>query len=142
MPLRQRAVSRFLPIAVLLAAACFLASAAAFAQVDKSLAHVDGYVSLSPDGRCTALRQHDGSLLTLNGQRRGLIDRDHVRLEGRMVADNRCGGQGGFEITAVHTIWADDHHKSTYYDHLKDGDFHRWLERNRPAEAQRRDRDR
>jgi hypothetical protein len=109
-----------------------LAPVAAHAAADPSVAHVDGYISVSPDGRCMALRQHDGSLLTLDGRRRGLLNNDHVRMEGRMVADNRCGGQGGFDISLVQTIWADDRHKSTYYDQLRDGTFDNWLARNRP----------
>ncbi len=109
-----------------------LLQVAAHAAADPTVAHVDGYVSVSPDGRCMALRQHDGSLLTLDGQRFGLLDKDHVRLEGRMVADHRCGGNGGFEVTLVQTIWADDRHKTTFYDQLRDGTFDRWVARNRP----------
>jgi hypothetical protein len=107
-------------------------AATAHAVADPSIAHVDGYVSASPDGRCIALRQHDGSILTLEGRVRGLQNNDHVRLEGRMVANNRCGGQGGFNISLVQTIWADDRHKTTYYDQLKDGTFDSWLSQHRP----------
>jgi hypothetical protein len=110
-----------------LAAAFLLAPAAARAQSD----HVDGYVSVSPDGRCIVLKQHDGSLLAIYGRRRGLRANDHVRLEGTLTTGAACGAPRGYKITDVQTIWADDNHKSTYYDHLKDGPFERWLERNR-----------
>jgi hypothetical protein len=134
MDLRSRSlVRRALLVSTLAAAACLALPAAALAQRgDTSLAHVDGYVTVSPDGRCKVLKQHDGSLFSLFGHRRGLIANDHVRLEGRIVPDNRCGGQSGFEVTGVQAIWADDNHRSTYYDHLKDGTFGQWVARNRP----------
>jgi hypothetical protein len=139
-----RTAVRNLLLAVLLGLTCLAVTAAPAAawQGDTSLAHIDGYLSISPDGRCMVLKQHDGSLLTLFGRRRGLVNNDHLRLEGRLVAGNGCGGQGGFEITKVQTVWADDNHRSTYYDHLKNGDFVRWVEQNRPqALAERRYRD-
>lgn len=112
--------------AVFLCAGFLLAPVAALAQGD----HVDGYLSISPDGRCMILKQHDGSLLALYGRRHGLQQNDHVRLEGNLERGGACGAPGGFRITDVQAIWADDHHKSTYYDHLKDGPFDRWAERN------------
>jgi len=106
-------------------------------------AHVDGYVSFSPDSHCVVVRQHDGSLYTLVGRWHGLLGNDHVRLEGRFVPETRCGGQGGFEVTEVQAVWADDNHRSTYYDHLKDGNFRGWLSHNRPREWEReRERER
>jgi hypothetical protein len=125
---RFRLAAPFLLVAVCLVAGFLLAPAAAQAQRD----HVDGYLSVSPDGRCIVLKQHDGSLLAISGRRRGLRTNDHIRLEGTLVSGAYCGAPGGFKITDVQTIWADDNHKSTYYDHLKDGSFDRWVDRNRP----------
>jgi hypothetical protein len=136
-----RGVARFLAVAALLAAGCLLTPAVARAQGVGGVAHVDGYVSVSPNGRCMAVRQHDGALLTLYGSRRGLINNDHVRLEGRLVAGHACGGNGGFEITTVQTLWGDDNHRSTLYDHLRNGEFRRWVEHNRPDEVRHNDRD-
>jgi hypothetical protein len=129
---------------LLTAALALLASFAApplFAQADRSVAHIDGYLSESgppPDGRrpCLFLRQHDGVVYTLHGHLTGLQTDDHVRLEGRFAADARCGGTG-FEVTTVQTIWADDNHKSTYYDHLHDGTFRDWVGQYRPDALQR-----
>ena len=125
---RLRLAAPLLLLAVCLAAGFLLAPAAAHAQSD----HVDGYLSISPDGRCIVLKQHDGSLLSIYGRRRGLRANDHVRLEGTLVPGAACGAPGGFKITDVQTIWADDNHKTTYYDHLKNGPFDRWAERYRP----------
>ncbi len=132
-----RAIGRYLFAALVLLAVSAPAVPAQAQPGDTSLAHVDGYLTGSPDGRCMLVKQHDGSLYTLVGRWHGLVGNDHVRLEGRFVPDRRCGGQGGFEVTSVQAIWADDHHRSTYYDHLKDGDFRRWVERNRPRELNR-----
>jgi hypothetical protein len=125
---RLRTVAASLILVLTLAASFLLAPVVAWAQGD----HVDGYISVSPDGRCMVLKQHDGSLLSLFGRRRGLQASDHVRLEGHLVAGASCGAPGGFETTDVQTIWADDKHKSTYYDHLKDGPFDHWAGRFRP----------
>jgi hypothetical protein len=130
MHLRYGILLRGLPLALL--ALGVLAVPGHAQPADRSIAHVDGYVTVSPDGRCAVLKQHDGSLLTLDGAWRGLVPNDHVRLEGRFVPDTRCGGQGGFEVLAVQALWADDNHRSTYYDHLKDGDFRGWVYRARP----------
>jgi len=143
MDLSPRLLARTLLMASLVIGLVVVAAAAAQPRGDVSLAHVDGYLSLSPDGRCMVLKQHDGSAYTLVGRWRGLVGSDHVRLEGRFVPETRCGGQGGFEVTDVQAIWADDNHRSTYYDHLKDGAFRSWLQRNRPQEWDReRERER
>jgi hypothetical protein len=102
-------------------------------QADQSVMHIDGHLQFTDQGpggayRCLILRQHDGSLFALGGRVLGLLNGDHVRLEGRAAPDS-CGARG-FEITAVQTIWADDNHKSTYYDHLRDGGFRDWAARN------------
>jgi hypothetical protein len=142
MDLRSRSiVLRALLVSTLIAAACLALTGAALAQRgDTSVAHVDGYVTVSPDGRCMILKQHDGSLFSLFGHRRGLVANDHVRLEGRIVAESRCGAQSAFEVTSVQAIWADDNHRSTYYDHLKDGTFGQWVVRNRPQATEPRHR--
>jgi hypothetical protein len=137
MDLRQRFALRTLLLAALLVLGVLGAPALAQPRGDTSLAHVDGYLSASPDGRCLVIKQHDGSTYSLVGRWHGLIGNDHVRLEGRFVPEARCGGQGGFQVTAVQAIWADDNHRSTYYDHLKDGPLRAWVERNRPQELQR-----
>jgi hypothetical protein len=124
---RHRTAAAVVLLVVAFAAGLLLAPAVAQAQVD----HVDGYLSISPDGRCMVLKQHDGSQLSIFGRRRGLQQNDHLRLEGKLVSGGSCGAPGGFEITDVQTIWADDKHKTTYYDHLKDGPFDRWAERYR-----------
>jgi hypothetical protein len=144
MDLRPRYLLRILlPAALVLGVLAVAASALAAPRGDTSLAHVDGYVSFSPDSHCVVVRQHDGSLYTLVGRWHGLVGNDHVRLEGRFVPETRCGGQGGFEVTEVQAIWADDNHRSTYYDHLKDGTFRDWLSHNRPREFEReRERER
>lgn len=133
-------VHRALLVSTLVAAACLLPAAALAQRGDTSVAHVDGYVTVSPDGRCMVLKQHDGSLFSLFGHRRGLIANDHARLEGRIVNESRCGAQSAFEIASVQAIWADDNHRSTYYDHLKDGTFGQWVARNRPQAAEPRHR--
>jgi hypothetical protein len=126
--------------ALVLAGGLAAVAPAAAQPGDTSTDHVDGYLSISPDGRCAVLKQHDGSIFSLSGRWHGLAANDHVRLEGHLVPDTRCGGQGGFAITLVQAIWADDNHRSTYYDHLKDGTFRSWAERNRPRELQRFER--
>jgi hypothetical protein len=137
MDLRARYLLRILlPAALVLVVLAVAASALAQPRGDTGLAHIDGYVSVSPDSHCVVVKQHDGSLYTLVGRWHGLVGTDHVRLEGRFVPETRCGGQGGFEVTEVQTIWADDHHRSTHYDHVKDGDFRTWLARNRPRESE------
>jgi len=143
MDLRQRSLHRILLLAALALVLGVAVAASAQPRGDTSLAHIDGYVSVSPDNHCVVVKQHDGSLYTLVGRWHGLIQNDHVRLEGRFVPETRCGGQGGFEVTEVHAIWASDNHRSTYYDHLKDGGFRDWLARNRPQEWDReRERER
>ena len=135
---------RSLAFTLLLAALVWggvLAAPAAAQHADLNVAHTDGYVSVSPDGSCVVLKTHDGSLLSLSGRWRGLRANDHVRIEGRFVPDTRCGAPGGFEVTLVQAIWADDRHKSTFYDYTKDGEFRSWVQRNRPGDGDR-DRDR
>jgi hypothetical protein len=127
----SRRLRLLLGAAALLAAALLLAAPGPARAAAPNIDHTDGYISVSPDGRCMVLKQHDGRLLALVGRRRGLGNNDHVRLEGHFNGDRSCGAQGGFEVTDVQTIWADDNHKTTYYDHLKDGPFPHWVDVNR-----------
>jgi hypothetical protein len=54
----------------------------------------------------------------------GLQPGEHVRLYGRPVDGGACGYRGAaFDIYEVRTVWADNGHKRTYYDHLYDGPF-------------------
>jgi hypothetical protein len=131
---RTRAFVRILgPVLLLLALIIFAADTAA-AQADRSLIHTDGYLQFSDQGpngvyRCLLLREHGGGdLYALVGHVAGLLNGDHVRLEGR-EAPGRCGVRG-FEVTKVQTVWADDNHRSTYYDHLTDGTFKDWAVAN------------
>jgi|HubBroStandDraft_3_1064219.scaffolds.fasta_scaffold148704_2 hypothetical protein len=106
----------------------------AAAQGDRSLIHIDGYLQFTDQGyngayRCLLLREHgNGETFALVGRVAGLLNGDHVRLEGRS-APGRCGARG-FEVTKVQTVWADDNHRSTYYDHLHDGSFREWAVAN------------
>jgi hypothetical protein len=128
-----RPLFRTLVPALLLLASLAVPAPSASAAADPSVMHIDGYLQFTdqrPDGayRCLILRQHDGSLYALAGDIPGLLNGDHVRLEGRAAPD-RCGAHG-YGVTTVQTIWADDNHKATYYDHLHDGSFHDWAARN------------
>jgi hypothetical protein len=121
-PKRRRSLLRVLGPALLFVGALFLSGPSAFAQVD----HVDGYLSV--EGPCLMLRQHDGELLALRGDIRGLVNGDHIRLEGRFAADPGCRA-AGFAVTQVQAIWADDNHRSVYFDHLNGEPFMHWAER-------------
>ncbi|MDP9122351.1 MAG: hypothetical protein M3O15_13455 [Acidobacteriota bacterium] len=118
---------------VLLAALTLIAGRAQ-AAADPNVAHIDGYLSTSAQQSygartCLLLSQHDGKVLALGGHIRGLQPNDHVRLEGRFDNNSPCG-VGGFIVTKVQTLWADDNHRSTYYDHLQDGSFYSWAVSN------------
>lgn len=92
---------------------------------DPSIFHIDGYLT-GGGGECRPLRDHDGRVWMLVGNTYGLQQGDHVRLYGRIVDGGQCGWQGtAFDIYEVRTVWADDRHRSTYYDHLYDGAFDR-----------------
>lgn len=90
---------------------------------DPNIFAIDGY--LSDEGReCLTLRGHDGRLWSLVGGTYGLQPGEHVRLYGRIVDGGACGWQGtAYDIHQVQTVWADDRHRTTYYDHLYDGPF-------------------
>ena len=90
---------------------------------DPNIFAIDGY--LSDEGQeCLTLRGHDGRLWSLAGGTYGLQPGEHVRLYGRIVDGGACGWQGtAYDIHEVQTVWADDRHRTTYYDHLYDGPF-------------------
>jgi hypothetical protein len=105
--------------------------------------HVDGY--LGWNGPCMMLQQHDGTRLSLGGDIRGLRSGDHVRLEGYAEPGNRRCGASTFNVSFVQTMWVDDSHHSTYFDHLNGSPFLAWAEQNgrygyeRRAEVPERD---
>ncbi|MBV8203091.1 MAG: hypothetical protein JOZ15_20950 [Acidobacteria bacterium] len=136
----KRSLFRALGPALLLAGGMILASPVASAAYPE-VTHVDGY--LRANGSCLMLRQHDGRVVALRGDTRGLADGDHVRLEGRPALDPGCGAPG-FDVLAVQTLWADDSHHRTYFDHLNGVPFDQWAERSGRFEERRdldRDRD-
>ena len=136
MDLRHRSLVRTLLLSASILAACLVA-APAIAQA----VYVDGFVTLSSDGNCMFVRQHDGSTLTVVGRWYGLTANDWVKFEGRPVADRFCGGQAGVEIVGVQSIWSDEAHRTFYYSHDRDGAYERWLEIKRHREWER-DRER
>ncbi|HEX2644158.1 MAG TPA: hypothetical protein VHU81_14280 [Thermoanaerobaculia bacterium] len=95
---------------------------------DRSVIAADGY--LEDTGSCLILRGHQGQVYNLVGDTRGLNDGDHVRLLGQLFydRDDRCGGQL-MELRQVQTLWEDDNHRRTYYDHLRDGSFDNYSDR-------------
>jgi hypothetical protein len=115
---------RLLP--ALLLAGGIAASTGVARAADRAIAHIDGYLSVN--NGCLVLRQHDGALLSLVGGTAGLLGGDHVRLEGRMVPDPGCGAQG-FAVATVQTVWGDDNHRTTVYDHLSGEPFAHFAER-------------
>lgn len=90
---------------------------------DPSVFHVDGY--LEPGGDCLFLNDHEGRTWAMVGNTYGLQPGEHVRLYGRPVdAGDVCGYRAAaFDIYEVRTVWADNNHRRTFYDHLYDGPF-------------------
>jgi hypothetical protein len=88
-----------------------------------------------------SLREHSGKVYGLVGAVRGLQSGDHVRLEGRFADGTGCGSGTGVNVTLVQAIWADDHHRTSYYDQLQNGSFADWAAANRGTH-QRSGRDR
>ncbi len=121
--------SRLLGPALLVAAALTLPGAARAAG-DPSVVHVDGYLNSQGRG-CMTLREHDGKLYNLVGAVGGLQTGDHVRVEGRFVDGSGCGAGTGVNVTGVQAIWADDKHRTTYYDQVQNGSFEQWAAANR-----------
>jgi hypothetical protein len=105
---------------------------------DPGVTHIDGYYT-GHRGRCSELREHDGKIDYLAGNLGGLKSGDHVRLEGRFVDSRVCGGTA-VEVSTVQAIWADDKHRTTYYDQLQNGSFDDWAAANRGTRGRRGDR--
>ena len=109
----------------------FLMAAPAVAAV----VYIDGYVAPGPEPDCVLVKDHEGHVYALEGTGwRGVIDNDHVRLEGTIVPESRCGVTSAFQVADVDTIWRDDAHKVVYYEHTKDGRFTSWVRRHRQKE--------
>jgi hypothetical protein len=119
-----RSFNRILGLAVLLVGAGIAIPVRSAHAAD----HVDGYVGW--DGPCMMLQQHDGTTLSLGGEVRGLRSGDHVRLEGYVEPGNRRCSASAFNVSFVQTLWADDHHRNTYFDHLNGSPFLAWAEQN------------
>lgn len=120
---------RFRILGTALLTAALALPGTARAAGDPSVVHVDGY--LNDQGNCLVLREHDGKIYGLTGDIGGLQNGDHVRLEGRFVDGSGCGAGTAVNVNQVQAIWADDNHRTTYYDHLQNGSFTRWAEANR-----------
>lgn len=91
---------------------------------------VDGYLSNDSNSNCMVLREHDGGTKLIAGAIGGLQSGDHVRLFGRNVDGSACNARGtAYQVEQVQTLWADDRHKTTYYDHLTDGSFDSFAQR-------------
>jgi hypothetical protein len=94
----------------------------------------DGYLRWDDNSDCLVMREHDGRVRVLTGAIDGLDEDDHVRLWGRELRRGaECNDYHGpaYEVTEVLTVWANDRHTETYYDHETDGSFRRWVQRNR-----------
>lgn len=83
--------------------------------------HVDGW--LDAGGDCLFLNDHEGRTWAMVGNTYGLEPGEHVRLYGQPVYGGACGHGAAFDIYEVRTVWADNNHRRTYYDHLYDGSF-------------------
>ena len=136
---RRRTRIRVLGPALLLAGVLALIPGSAYAAYYPGVAHVDGYLTTS--GGCLMLREHDGRVYSVIGSTDGLLTGDHVRLEGRLVPDPGCGAPG-FMATMVQTLWGDDYHRITRYDHLNGEPFFHWAERSGRLGGSPDDRDR
>src|ERR1700732_2953014 len=124
---RRRPRIRVLGPALLFAGVLALIPGTSYAAYYPGVAHADGYLAAS--GGCLMLREHDGRVYSVIGNTDGLLNGDHVRLEGRLVPDPGCGAPG-FQVSEVQALWGDDYHRSTRYDHLNGEPFTRWAERS------------
>ena len=127
--MRKKTVEHTLK-ALAVAALLLLPASAARAAADPNVAHIDGYIVDDRHG-CRILRDHEGKIYSLvEGDSHALRNGDHVRLEGTFTRVDRCRQGSGFALYLVQTVWADDRHRTTYYDHLRNRSFNRWAERN------------
>jgi hypothetical protein len=92
---------------------------------------VDGYLSNDQNSNCMILREHDGGTRLVAGGIGGLQPGDHARLYVRSVNGAVCNVRGNaYEVTEVLTLWGDDRHRTTSYDHLTDGNFNSYVYRS------------
>ena len=136
---RRRPCIRVLGPALLFAGVLALIPGTSYAAYYPGVAHADGFLAAS--GGCLMLREHDGRVYSVLANTDGLLNGDHVRLEGRLVPDPGCGAPG-FQVNEVQTLWGDDYHRSTRYDHLNGEPFTRWAERSGRLGGYQGDRDR
>jgi hypothetical protein len=129
MDLKNRTFGHTLLLAALVLG--FLAAVPAAAAV----VYIDGYVAPGPEPDCVLVKDHEGHTYALEGTAwRGVIGSDHVRLEGQLVPESRCGVTTAFQVADVDTIWRDDAHKVIYYEHTRDGRWADWVRRHREKE--------
>lgn len=133
----SRKTARFFAPALLLTAGLALPVSAARAANDGGMA-IDGYLSDSQNSNCIALREHDGGTRYLTGAINGLQSGDHVRLYARSIDGSACNVRGNaYEVTEVLTLWGDDRHTTTYYDHQTNGSFESYAYQNNRISGQR-----
>jgi len=124
----SRNFTRFLAPALLLGASLSLHGTAA--RADNGFA-IDGYLSNDQNSGCMVLREHDGGTRLLAGSIGGLQAGDHTRLYVHRVNGSVCNVRGNaYEVSEVLTLWGDDRHKTTVYDHLTDGSFSDYIYRS------------
>ena len=100
---------------------------------------VDGYLNGDRNSNCLVLREHDGGVRYLTGAIGGLQSGDHVRLYGYPVSGSACNVRGSaYEVSQVQTIWGDDRHRTTLYDHQRNGSFDNYVYRSNRAYGQDR----
>jgi hypothetical protein len=119
----NRKFAKLFAPALLFTAGLALPMAVAHAANDGGNA-LDGYVNDDRNSRCMTLREHEGGTKYLTGDINGLRNGDHARIYVHAIDGSACNVRGSaYEVTEVLTLWADDKHKSTFYDHLTDGPF-------------------
>jgi hypothetical protein len=126
----HRSIARLLGPSLLLAAALALPASRVFAAGDPNVIAADGYLR-DNNRECMLLESHDGHPYYLTGDTYGLRAGDHVRLLGRLTYDRRCGRAETLQVQEVQALWADANHRTTYYDHLANGSWDRWVQRER-----------
>jgi hypothetical protein len=100
---------------------------------------VDGYLNGDRNSNCLVLREHDGGVRYITGAVGGLQPGDHVRLYGYPVSGSACNVRGSaYEVSQVQTLWGDDRHRTTTYDHQRDGAFDNYAYRSNRSYGQDR----